>query len=65
MDLRIKNSLLFIPPGDSRTCFEIEAVDDTIIEDTEVVKVTVIPLNPNDRVMDGIVYVAIMDDDGM
>jgi hypothetical protein len=65
MDLRIGNDLLFISPGGNRTCFEIEAVDDTIIEGTEVVNVTVIPLNPNDRVMDGIVSITIMDDDGM
>jgi hypothetical protein len=65
MDLRIGNNLLFISPGDNRTCFEIEAIDDTIIEDTEVVNVTVIPLNPNDRVMDGTLSVTIVDNDGM
>jgi hypothetical protein len=56
--------LLFISPGDSRTCFEVEAFDDTTIEDTEVVNVTVISFNPNDRVMDGVVSVAIVDNDG-
>ncbi len=57
--------MLFIPPGDNRTCFEIEAVDDTIIEDTEVVNVTVISMNPDDRVMGEITSVTIMDNDGM
>ena len=65
VDLRVTNSLLFISPGDSRTCFEIEAVDDAIMEDTEVVNVTVIPINPNDRVMDGVVSATITDNDGM
>ena len=65
MDLRVTNSLLFIYPGDSRTCFEIEAVDDPVIEDTEVVNVTVIPFNPNDRVMNGVVSVTVTDSDGM
>ena len=46
-------------------CFNIEAIDDTIIEDTEVVNVTVIPLNPNDSVMDEITPVSIMDNDGL
>ena len=57
--------MLFIYPGDSRTCVEIEAIDDTIIEDTEIVNVTVIPVNPSDRVMDGVVSVTIVDNDGM
>ena len=63
-DLRI-GDLLFIHPGDNRTCFEIEAVDDAIIEDTEVVNVTVMSINPNDRVMDEITSVTIMDNDGI
>ena len=62
-DLVVRNDSLFIPPGDNSTCFEIEAVNDTIIEDTEVVNVTVVPMNPNDSVMDGITSVAIMDND--
>ena len=57
--------MLFISPGDNRTCFEIEAVDDTIIEDTEYVNVTVLPMNPNDRVMDEITLVTIMANDGI
>ena len=65
VDLRVTNSLLFISSGDSRTCFEIEAIDDAIIEDTEVVNITVIPFNPNDRVMDGVVSVTIVNSDGM
>ena len=63
-DLRIREGLLSINPGDNRTCFEIEAVDDTIIEDTEVVNVTVMPMNPNDRIMDEITSVTIMNNDG-
>ena len=35
------------------------------MEDTEVVNVTVIPFNPNDRVMDGVVSVTIVNSDGM
>ena len=65
MDLRISDDLLFIHAGDNRTCFEIETVDDTIVEDTEVVNVTVIPMNTNDSVMNGTVSVAITDNDGM
>ena len=64
-DLRIREDLLFISPGDNRTCFEIEAVDDAIIEDTEVVIVTVMPMNRNDRVMDKITSVTITDNDGI
>ena len=64
-DLRIREDLLFISPSDNRTCFEIEAVDDAIIEDTEVVIVTVMPMNPNDRVMDEITSVTITDNDGI
>ena len=64
-DLRIGEDLLFIYPSDNRTCFEIEAFDDTIIEDTEVVNVTVLPMNPNDRVMDEITSVTITDNDGI
>ena len=64
-ELQISNDLLFIYPGDNRTCFEIEAIDDAIIEGTEVVNVIVMPVNPNDRVMDGTVSVAIIDNDGM
>ena len=64
-DLRIGEDLLFIYPSDNRTCFEIEAIDDTIIEDTEVVNVTVLPMNPNDRVMDEITSVTITDNDGI
>ena len=64
MDLRVRNELPVINPSDNRTCFEIEAIDDTLIEETEVVNVTVMPVNPNDRVMDGTVSVAIIDDDG-
>ncbi len=64
-DLRIREGLLSIPPGDNGTCFEIEAIDDTTIEDTEVVNVTVIPINPNDRVMDEITSVTIIDNDGI
>ena len=64
-DLRIREDLLSINSGDNRTCFEIEAVNDTIIEDTEVVNVTVIPMNPNDRVTDEIISVTIMDNDGI
>ena len=63
-DLRIIGDLLSIYPGDNRTCFEIEAVNDTIIEDTEVVNVIVMPMNPNDRIMDEITSVTIMDNDG-
>ena len=65
MDLRIRDDLLFIRAGDNGTCFEIETVDDTIVEDTEVVNVTVIPMNTNDSVMNGTVSVAITDNDGM
>ena len=65
MDLRIGEDLLFISPGDNRTCFEISAVDDTITEDTEDVNVTVLPMNPNDRVMDEITFVTITDNDGI
>ena len=64
-DLRIREDLLFISPSNNRTCFEIETVDDAIIEDTEVVIVTVMPMNPNDRVMDEITSVTIMDNDGI
>jgi hypothetical protein len=64
-DLIISEDLLFISLGDNRTCFEIEAIEDTTIEDTEVVNVTVIPMNPNDRVMDGITSVTILDNDGI
>ena len=64
-DLRIREDLLFISPSDNRTCFEIEAVDDAIIEDTEVVIVTVMPMNPNDRVMDETTSVTITDNDGI
>ena len=56
--------MLFISPGDNRTCFEILAVDDTITEDTEYVNVTVLPMNPNDRVMDEITFVTIVANDG-
>ena len=62
-DLRISDDLLVIYPGNNRTCFEIEAVDDIITEDTEVVNVTVMPMNLNDRVTDGVVSVTIMDND--
>ena len=65
MDLKIGNNLLLIPPGDKRACFEIEAVDDTVIEDTEIVNITVLPFNLDDRVMDGVVSVTIVDNDGM
>ena len=65
MDLRIREDFLFISPGDNRACFEIEAVDDTTIEDTEDVNVTVLPMNPNDRVMDEITSVTITDNDGI
>ena len=64
-DLRIGEDLLFISPGNNRTCFEILAVDDTIVEDTEDVNVTVLPMNPNDRVMDEITFVSITDNDGI
>lgn len=64
-DLSTREFLLFIDPGAIRTCFEIEAIDDTIAEGTEVVNVTVIPQTPGDSVMDGVVSVAIMDNDGM
>ena len=64
-DLRIGEDLLLIYPGDNRTCFEVEAVDDTIIEDTEVINITVIPMNPNDRAMNEIASVTIMDNDGI
>ena len=64
-DLRIGEDLLFIPPGDNRTCFEILAVDDTIIEDIEDVNVTVLPMNPNDSVMNEITFVTITDNDGI
>ena len=57
--------MLSISLGDNRTCFEIEAVDDTIIEDTEVVNVTVMSTNPNDRIVDEITSVTIMDNDGI
>ena len=62
-DLKISDELLVIHPGNNRTCFEIEAIDDTIIEDTEFVNVTVMPMNPDDRVMDGTVSITIMDND--
>ena len=65
MDLRVRNELPAINPGDNGTCFEIEAIDDTLIEETEVVNVTVMPVNPNDRVMDGTVSVTINDNDRM
>ena len=65
LDLRIGEDLLFISPGDNRTCFEILAVDDTITEDTEYVNVTVLPMNPNDRVMDEITFVTITANDGI
>ena len=61
MDLRIGDLFLVFHPGDRRTCFEIEAVDDALIEGTEVVNVTVVPLNPINRVLDGTVSVTIMD----
>ena len=64
-DLRIREDLLFISPGDNRTCVKISAVDDTIIEDTEDVNVTVLPMNPNDRVMNEIMFVTITDNDGI
>ena len=64
-ELKISNDSLFINPGDNRACFEIEAVNDIIIEGTEVVNVIVMPVNPNDRVMDGTVSVAIIDNNGM
>ena len=65
MDLRVGNDLpAVIYPRNLRTCFRIEALEDTIAENTEVVNFTVMPLNPNDRVMDGTVSVAIIDDDG-
>ena len=57
--------MLFISPGNNKTCFEILAVDDAIIEDTEDVNVTVLPMNPNDRVMNEITFVTITDNDGM
>jgi hypothetical protein len=65
MDLRIGNNLVFVTPGDNRTCFEIEAIDDNAIEDTEVVNITVISMNPDDRVMDEITSVTITDNDGI
>ena len=64
-ELKISNDSFLISPGDNRTCFEIESVDDTIIEDIKVVNVTVIPVNLNDQVMDGVVSVTVMDNDSM
>lgn len=65
MELNVSNGLIFITPGDNSTCFDIEAIDDTRIEDTEVVNVTVMPLNPNDSVMDGTISATITDNDSM
>ena len=62
-ELKVRNNSFIINAGDNRTCFEIEAVDDDLIEGTEVVNVTVIPLDPNDSVMDGITSVTIVDND--
>lgn len=61
----LSNNLLSIPSGGNRTCFDVEAIDDTIVEYTEIVNVTVTPMNPNDTVLDEITSVTILDNDGM
>ena len=53
-----------IPIGASETCFQVEAVDDEIVESEEVFAVIIAATHPNDMV-NGSTTVVINDNDGM
>ena len=54
-----------IPPGYHKACFDIEAVDDDIIEPHDLITVTTMAVNPNDVVINGTTTITVIDNDGM
>ena len=52
-----------IPSGMNQVCFQFRAVDDIIVEGTEMFRITVYPMNPLDMA-NGTVTVSIEDNDG-
>ena len=64
-EIRVTNNSAVIPPGSFQTCFEIEAIEDEIIENKDILRATVQPLNPNDRVLNGSTLITVIDNDSM
>ena len=64
-EIRVINESAVIPPGNFETCFEIEDIDDDIIEDNDTAIATVQPLNPNDQILNGNTSITIIDNDSM
>ena len=62
-DLILMDLMAVIPPGASETCFQLQAVDDEIVEDNELFMVMVEAVNPND-VINRTALVMITDNDG-
>lgn len=63
-DLMLMDFVSVIPPGASESCFQLLAVDDEIIEETEVFMVIVETVNPND-VINKTILVVVTDNDGI
>ena len=58
------NESTIIFPGVTEACLELLAVDDEIVEDTELFKVIVNTESPNDMV-NGTTMIIILDNDGI
>ena len=52
-----------IPPGLTRACLQLEAIDDEIVEDNELFMVIIEAVNPSDSV-NGTTSLTIYDNDG-
>ena len=62
-DFNISNQLEVVPVNTSEVCFQLEAIDDEIVEDEEFYTLVVNALNPND-IVDANTTVVILDNDG-
>ena len=63
-DVNFTMAYVVIPVGMNETCTFIYAFDDSIVESTEMSRVTAVPLNQND-IVNGSTSVVILDNDGM
>ena len=62
-DFLVVNTSTIIPPGVFEACLQLVAIDDEIVEDSEVFTVVVEAMNPNDMV-NGTASIIISDNDG-
>ena len=62
-DFAIRNTTSIIPPGLTRSCLQLEAFNDEIVEDDELFTIMYEAVNPRDSV-NGTTSLIICDNDG-